>query len=44
MTREPGNAALHDFHEILMIALCAVLSGGHPSVHDHGGFATILDD
>ncbi|MEO9188580.1 MAG: transposase family protein, partial [Acetobacteraceae bacterium] len=23
-----GNAALHDFHELLMIALCAVLSGG----------------
>jgi hypothetical protein len=23
-----GNAGLHDFHELLMIALCAVLSGG----------------
>lgn len=23
-----GNAALHDFHDLLMIALCAVLSGG----------------
>ncbi len=23
-----GNAALHDFHELLMIALCAVLCGG----------------
>ena len=23
-----GNATLHDFHELLMIALCAVLSGG----------------
>jgi hypothetical protein len=22
-----GNAALHDFHDLLMIALCAVLSG-----------------
>ncbi|MGA8169709.1 MAG: ISAs1 family transposase, partial [Methylocystis sp.] len=22
-----GNAALHDFHEILAIALCAVLCG-----------------
>ena len=24
-----GNAALHDFHELLMIALCCVLCGGH---------------
>jgi DDE_Tnp_1-associated len=23
-----GNAALHDFHDLLMIALCTVLSGG----------------
>jgi len=23
-----GNAALHDFHELLMIALCTVLCGG----------------
>jgi hypothetical protein len=23
-----GNAALHDFHELLMIALCCVLCGG----------------
>lgn len=23
-----GNAALHDFHDLLMIALCAVLAGG----------------
>jgi hypothetical protein len=23
-----GNAALHDFHELLVIALCAVLCGG----------------
>jgi len=27
-----GNAALHDFHELLMIALCAVLSGGQGAV------------
>jgi len=27
-----GNAALHDFHEILVIALCAVLSGGQGAV------------
>ena len=27
-----GNAALHDFHEILMIALCSVLSGGQGAV------------
>ena len=27
-----GNAALHDFHELLMIALCAVLSGGQSAV------------
>jgi hypothetical protein len=24
----PGNAALHDFHELLMIGLCTVLCGG----------------
>jgi len=23
-----GNAGLHDFHELLMIALCTVLCGG----------------
>jgi DDE_Tnp_1-associated len=23
-----GNAALHDLHDLLMIALCTVLSGG----------------
>ena len=33
-----GNAALHDFHEILMIAMCAVLCGGQGSV-DMGLFA-----
>ena len=33
-----GNAALHDFHEILAIALCAVLCGGQGSV-DMGLFA-----
>ena len=33
-----GNAALHDFHELLMIAMCAVLSGGQGSV-DMGVFA-----
>lgn len=27
-----GNAGLHDFHELLMIALCAVLSGGQGAV------------
>jgi predicted transposase YbfD/YdcC len=27
-----GNAALHDFHELLMIALCTVLSGGQGAV------------
>jgi len=27
-----GNAALHDFHELLMIALCSVLSGGQGAV------------
>jgi hypothetical protein len=24
-----GNAGLHDFYELLMIALCTVLCGGH---------------
>src|SRR5208337_4123708 len=33
-----GNAALHDFHEILAIAMCAVLCGGQGSV-DMGLFA-----
>ncbi len=27
-----GNASLHDFHELLMIALCAVLCGGQTAV------------
>jgi predicted transposase YbfD/YdcC len=27
-----GNAALHDFHEILLIALCSVLCGGQGAV------------
>src|SRR5271166_1957295 len=27
-----GNAALHDFHELLIIALCAVLCGGQSAV------------
>ena len=27
-----GNAALHEFHELLMIALCAVLCGGQGAV------------
>ena len=27
-----GNAGLHDFHELLVIALCAVLSGGQGAV------------
>ena len=33
-----GNAALHDFYEILVIALCAVLCGGQGAV-DMGLFA-----
>jgi len=33
-----GNAALHDFHEMLIIALCAVLCGSQGSV-DMGLFA-----
>ena len=33
-----GNGALHDFHEILAIAMCAVLCGGQGSV-DMGLFA-----
>lgn len=33
-----GNAGLHDFHEILAIAMCAVLCGGQGSV-DMGLFA-----
>lgn len=33
-----GNAALHDFHEILAIAMCAVLCGGQGAV-DMGLFA-----
>jgi len=28
-----GNAALHDLHELLMIALCTVLSGGQGATH-----------
>ena len=27
-----GNAVLHDFHELLMIALCTVLCGGQSAV------------
>ncbi len=27
-----GNAGLHDFHELLFIALCPVLRGGHGAV------------
>jgi DDE_Tnp_1-associated/Transposase DDE domain len=33
-----GNAELHDFHELLMIALCTVLCGGQSAV-DMGLFA-----
>jgi hypothetical protein len=33
-----GNAALHDFHELLMIALCCVLCGGQGAV-DMAAFA-----
>jgi hypothetical protein len=32
MIREPAMRALHDFHELLMIALCAVLCGGQGAV------------
>src|SRR6476660_2089445 len=28
-----GNAGLHDLHELLVIALCAVLSGGQGATH-----------
>ena len=28
-----GNAGLHDFHELLVIALCTVLSGGQGATH-----------
>jgi hypothetical protein len=28
-----GNAALHDLHELLVIALCTVLSGGQGATH-----------
>ncbi len=27
-----GNAGLHDFHDLLMIALCTVLCGGQGAV------------
>jgi DDE_Tnp_1-associated len=27
-----GNAGLHDFHELLIIALCTVLCGGQSAV------------
>ncbi len=37
-----GTAALHDFHEILAIAMCAVLCGGQGSV-DMGLFAKAKD-
>src|ERR671933_598928 len=33
-----GNAGLHDFHELLRIALCTVLCGGQSAV-DMGLFA-----
>ena len=33
-----GNAALHDFNEMLVIALCSVLSGGQGAV-DMGLYA-----
>ena len=28
-----GNAGLHDYHEMLVIALCTVLSGGQGATH-----------
>jgi hypothetical protein len=28
-----GNAGLHDLHELMVIALCAVLSGGQGATH-----------
>ncbi len=32
-----GNAGLHDLHELLMIALCTVLSGGQGAGNAGGG-------
>jgi hypothetical protein len=32
-TPRTGNDGLHDFHELLMIALCAVLCGGQDATH-----------
>jgi hypothetical protein len=29
----PGNAGLHDVHQLLVIAPCAVLCGGHGATH-----------
>jgi predicted transposase YbfD/YdcC len=37
-----GNAALHDFHELLVIALCTVLCGGQGAV-DMARFAAAKD-
>ena len=37
-----GNAALHEFHELLMIALCCVLCGGQGAV-DMALFAEAKD-
>jgi hypothetical protein len=31
-----GNAGLHDFHELLVIALCTVLCGGQSAVAMEG--------
>ena len=33
-----GNAGLHDFHELLMIALCTVLSGGQGGYNEDHEF------
>jgi len=37
-----GNAALHDFHELLVIALCTVLTGGQSAV-DMALFAKVKE-
>jgi hypothetical protein len=38
-----GNAAQHDFHELLLIALCAVLCDGQGAVREREG-GTLHDD
>ena len=43
-----GNAGLHDFHELLVIALCTVLCGGQSAVamesmQNPGGYYAAAD-